>query len=131
MVAISSSVRRLFLTGVLFVIPLVLGGCGKADKECNVKGLVTLDGAPVETGSVVFRGEKGTDTAFIQPGGTINIIGAKTGSVQACVKPPPVTRGMKMKPFRVPKKYQDFGTSGLSYDLKGGDNEVAIDMTSK
>ncbi|MCA9194165.1 MAG: carboxypeptidase regulatory-like domain-containing protein [Planctomycetales bacterium] len=59
--------KRFCFALVVFVLPVIVAGCGPdlshLPKTVVAEGIVTLDGAPVETATVVFIAEQGTYSA--------------------------------------------------------------------
>lgn len=124
--------RRLFLAaGLGFVL-----GCGSASTG-TVTGTVTLDGAPVKAGMIVFIAADGIPRhGDIQPDGSYRVDNVPVGDAIVVINPPPVedpNRHMRIKeqkdappvtppapPF--PTKYWDMSTSDLRCPVKAGNN---------
>jgi hypothetical protein len=143
-------------TALLFVslalTPLFVG-CGDATESgtVEVKGVVNLDGQPVDQAAVAFIGNEGARLASAQTdsGGKFTIRAAPGKNVVTVAKastdpaaPPPTEADMLMpsdedyvklqqaKPV-FPAKYADPKTSGLSFDVAEGMPELVIDLSSK
>lgn len=128
---------------------LVIGGCSKWSpptfpKTYAVHGKVLLDGVPLKGGIVEFQPSAGADgpapgqeaTGVIQPDGTFTLRtfsntqndGAVPGNYAVIVR---MLEGgeagnpklMKTMP-KIPEKYGDFKTSGLTVVVKEGDNHL-------
>ena len=118
---------------------LAASGCGSPLQP--VHGKVTLaDGSPAVGSLVVFesQGEGKTVTARgeVQSDGTYALgtyelgDGVPPGKYRALVAPPPVVN--VDEPARAPfaRKYQDFQTSGLEFEVKPhGKNEFQIQVS--
>ena len=112
-------------------------GCGVSEVS-TIEGKVTYKGAPLSSGDVnISQPAKGVGAvAPIDANGVFSVITSiPTGfydvSVTPTIMPPSGIPGVKQKPLEVvfiPKKAQDFKTSGLSFTLKNGINQVAIDI---
>jgi hypothetical protein len=119
---------------------LLLAGClssGQAPSSV-VTGKVTLAGAPLTAGSVLFMTDAGqAATAELGPDGAYTVK-CQPGSFKVAVTPPPpvdplsVPAGTAPAPSNqpaIPRKYQDLGSSGLAIDVKEGDNTFDIALT--
>ena len=113
---------------------LVLSGCpgGGAKRDtATVSGKVTLDGKPLNAGRVIFLHVEGPSaTADIQPDGTYKVeaaVGKTAASIDHRGPPEPIPGGREgmMGPGKslVPEKYADGTTSGLSLEVKSGQND--------
>jgi hypothetical protein len=138
------------------VLVLILGllgsGCGEGDELPRepVWGTVTLDGKPMEKGTIQFTGVvQGGQGTPVQGGGMIEAgkysipryPGLVPGEYQVAIysggggKPPigkngPVTGGAAPSKEMIPKKYN--AQSKLKAEVKkGGSNEIAFDLTSQ
>jgi hypothetical protein len=150
MVGILSS--RCRQAGIL-LLGLVLVGCGSNpnDKLGNVQGKVTVDGAPANSGNVVFTTSGSTLSGVIGPDGTYRVIGVTPGAAQVSVTgptapvgsgganpgaPTPAIKDMAGgaaigKPVPIPAKYAKPASSGLSFTVKSGQNTFDIPLVSK
>ena len=124
-------------------------GCGEDSKFGNVHGVVRLEGAPVTKGTVRFVPDAGKGAVgTIQSDGTyilgtrgskdgasigkhrVAIIAYDTAEVDNGPRPADVTAvNPKVKPL-VPQKYMSAGTSGLTFEVKPGDNEANFELKS-
>jgi len=132
--------RQLVLAvGLSFII-----GCG-SDSTATVTGTVTLDGAPVKAGMIVFIAADGIPRhGDIQPDGSFRVDNVPVGDAIVVINPPPVedpNRHMRIKeqkdappatppapPF--PTKYWEMSTSDLRCPVKPGSNVYEAAMKS-
>jgi len=156
----TSSSFRTAIRGFLALACLALvSGCGKgySGAQGTVSGTVTLNGNPVEVGTLVtFIATEGfAASGIVESGGaytvTIPDMGSKIpalnykimvsapavggvseegddyekymGSVNPDAKP-----GGGQSAAKIPGKYSSTGTSGLSFDVKEGDNTINIEL---
>ena len=140
--------RRLMHVGPAIVFSFAVAGCGSDAELGSVHGVVRLDGKPVATGTVRFlptagraaSGKIESDGSFVL--GTYGksdgaLIGmhqvaiiayetpASTGGRPDTTKASPGTT----KPL-VPMRYMAPGTSGLTFEVKPGQNYAEFDLTS-
>ncbi len=122
----------------------LLAGCSKYG--ATVHGNVRLDGQNLPRGKVVFSpvekgppatGKINADGSYALKVGTENSLpaGVYTATVVAHEQadlskrkdgaPPPIPKRL------TPVKYQKVNTSGLSYTVEKGDNQIDIDLTTK
>ncbi|MDY3554144.1 hypothetical protein R5W24_003263 [Gemmata sp. JC717] len=120
-------------------------GCSSTPpaKETVVTGSVTLDGEKLTMGEVYFEAEDGSASARgeIAPDGNYRVPSAPLGKVKAAVRTSnhaqfaapkskdgkAVTVGGRGGTFvPVPKRYEEVGTSGLTYTVTA---ESAINIT--
>jgi hypothetical protein len=114
-----------------------LAGCDKSPQLGTVAGKVTLDGQPVKTGRIAFVSNEAAGAsgmAPIQADGSYEVkIGEAKGLPAAKYKVsllPPIQEGDVMAtkpvsqgpPFDVPKKYLNADQSGLTIEVKAGEN---------
>jgi len=112
-------------------------GCGAAD-ECTIEGKVNYKGLPLSSGDVnISQSGKGVGAVCpIDSNGVFNLstpvpTGVYEVSVTPTIIPPSGIPGVKEKPSAVlflPKKVQNFKTSGISFTLKNGVNQVAVEI---
>jgi hypothetical protein len=129
-------------TRVLCGFLLALGamsllGCGK--QTGTVSGAVTYKGTPVTLGEVeLYSKSTGVaGTGKLDPSGNFTIgVPLAVGPYEARVVPgwdspdnpiPPPPKG-KPTTTAVPKKAQEFNTSGLTVDVKSGSNTVTLEL---
>jgi hypothetical protein len=145
---------RLFLLGGMAAWLVVAVGCGKPVGD--VTGKVTVKGQPLEYGTVTFLASDGTGyQGEIQPNGTYSIKGVPVGTAkiavlaidpkwladmkdkiqkardQKDVKPGanPFAKGAhEREAHKTPQKAEDAESSGITYDVKGGQNKYDIDL---
>jgi hypothetical protein len=133
-------------SGLLAVCGIALGaltmGCGGV-YDADVEGVVKLDGQPIPRGTVSFSSEKGhTAYGMVQSDGTYHLRtgredGLPPGNYSVTVAaneasttpgrdggPPPVGKAI------TPDWYRDPATSGLTFDVQPGGNEINIDLTT-
>jgi len=119
-------------------ITLAATGCG--GKTSPVSGRVKLkDGSDVSVlagHTVMFQTESDRISASgdIEPDGTFKVStyahndGAVPGRHQVAISPPPpVPDAPPPKPI-LPKKYNDFGTSGLTVEINPGTNNIEFEL---
>lgn len=139
------------MKGLVFHRALVVGislatfaGCGGV-YDSSVTGLVTLDSSPVPRGTVTFKPAGSGSSAYgqIQPDGTYVLRtgreeGLPPGSYQVTVvanEPPAVAQtaaGGPPPPGKpiTPSWYKQTQTSGLSFNVESGSNEIDLELTS-
>jgi hypothetical protein len=117
------------------LVALFLAGCGG---QGDISGTVTYKGAPLSGGTVVFFDSRnGTANSPIGPDGSYNITSVPTGEARIAVFPPtdirfgfgehdPPPKKTDAKRIDLPTKYNDPGTSGLTYRVRRGPQEHAI-----
>ncbi|QDT54748.1 hypothetical protein Pan44_27840 [Caulifigura coniformis] len=144
----SRTVARVFGASVCLAgLCLVMVGCGEsgAPGRAEAKGTVTIDGRPLEKGTVFLVNEKGL------PAGVGNVVaGAFELSENASTRGVlPGSYGVKIESWKVepgavlengsfspgelaiPKKFTDAKTSGLKAEVKDGANEFTFALNSK
>ena len=126
---------------------LVLAACGCTFKPPvgKVAGKVSVRSAPLTSGTIMFFPKAGGPTAQgqIQPDGTYTlttfdpgdgaVIGTHTVMVESYVKPAkgPAREIDAETVLAVPPKYTNPGTSGLTADVKDGENTVDFNIDEK
>lgn len=121
----------------LALLLLAAGGCGRG--MYPVRGKVTFDdGTPVTKGLVVFESQGGeqrvTARGEIQPDGSYELSTAKhgdgvpAGKYRALVAPIGEDPD-NPKPPPFDKRFADYETSGLSFEVKEGPNDIPITVT--
>ena len=112
----------------------------------SVEGIVRLDGKPLTSGTVRFIPAAGrAATGTIQSDGTFTLgtfgqsDGALIGTHQVAViayeaaddgRPAYEVRTTTSKPL-VPQRYMAVGTSGLTFEVKPGENQADFNLKSK
>lgn len=116
-------------------------GCGSSLHP--VQGKVTLeDGTPITKGMVVFESTEGSKTTArgdIQADGSYKLStnkpgdGAPAGKYRVLVSAPvdlsQIDRGGTPPPGAFDKRFSDFNTSGLEFEVKSGANDIPIKVT--
>jgi hypothetical protein len=132
---------RLLLVVACALPVLTAAGC---QGRGNVHGKVTYNGKPVVFGTVLFHGKDGLRQGNISPDGSYAVRDVAAGEARAAVNSPN-PRGIELYPnknpkykqepypdvpgwFAIPNKYEDVSTSGLSYTIKGGSNQIDIEL---
>jgi hypothetical protein len=127
--------------GMLWLLVALLLGCGKPAEERTavVLGTVTLEGAPLEAGTVLFMTEGGhAASESLAPDGSYTVR-CRPDRYKVAVTPPPPpdplgipagAAASRMPPSGkpIPKRYQDLGSSGLTVEAKKGNNRFDISM---
>lgn len=118
----------------------LLSGCwsGGGQGTASVSGAVTLDGQPIGAGSVLLVSERGLGvSAELQRDGKY-AIRCLPGKYFVAVSPPPPAdplapqaAGAPSPEVKIPKSYQDAGTSGLLAEVKDGTNSFDFSLDSK
>jgi hypothetical protein len=136
------TINRHWLMTIGLLILVGIAGCKSVEKLGRVSGKVTFQGSPVAEGMVLFSCiDKGVNmTATLQSDGSYEIIMAKgaglpLGTYRVCVNPPPTfypigqaaPKQTKQYPS-IPMKYRKYETSGLTINVKDGDNRLDIEM---
>jgi hypothetical protein len=120
-------------------------GCSGGGFESQVSGTVTLDGAPIGPGFLVFvpgSGGRNPANGTIQPDGsyelkTANTSGLHPGKYKVSVtildqpEVPPGERSYEVAKSRIPTKYNDIISSGLEFEVEPGSNAIDIALSSK
>jgi hypothetical protein len=124
---------------------LAAAGCGGA-YDSTASGVVTLNGSTVPGGSLVFHPGSGGPIPYatIDQGGSYVVRtgreeGLPPGDYQVTVsayEPPATLLGKDGGPAPAGKAitplwYQSTETSGLSYTVESGNNEINIDLTTE
>jgi hypothetical protein len=117
---------------------LHFAGCegSSTSPTATVSGLVTLAGKPLTAGTVLFITDEGqAASAELAPDGTYTLH-CSPGRYKITVTPPapldPLSSPAGVPPPAasnqpaIPKRYQDFGGSGLSLEVKAGANKFDI-----
>jgi len=126
---------------LLFSLALV-ASCSKSSDERSavVSGKVTLGGAAVTAGTVLFMTDGGhAATAELTSDGAYTLR-CRPDRFKVAVTPPapidPLAAPASAPPSRptsstspIPKRYHDFGTSGLTIEVKEGNNTFDIALT--
>ncbi len=114
---------------VLLSAIVALAGCSDPEQRTGVvSGTVTLDGAPVQAGTVLFMTDDGHgDAAELRAGGAYTLH-LRPGTYKVSVSPPPEIDPLSDQAAgadaaaAIPSKYHDLGSSGLTAEVEGGNN---------
>lgn len=132
--------QTLWQCAVLSVVAILLAGCG--GKPSQVSGTVTLDGKPLERGTVGFTPANGGMRAsgVIENDGTYTLTtnrdsGLEPGEYMVTVvsrEPgPPATTGPPAPgPYITPQHYAAEATSGLKFTVERGSNTIDLELTA-
>ena len=133
------------ISAVLFCMLASSAGCG-GPLEANVRGIVTLDGKAVPGGIVTYQPKAGGPMCYArieQNGAYVVRTGRQDGlpagdyDVTVTANEPPVATkdggGGPPPPGKAitPLWYRSKATSGLSFVIKAGDNEIDLELTSQ
>jgi hypothetical protein len=119
------------------LIALGVGGCGGNEKLAPVSGVVTLDGMPLKSASVVFHPQAGgrpsfgvtDDSGRYRLGYSMRETGAEIGSSRVNISTALETDdGGKAKEL-VPKRYAK--ETPVVVEVKRESNTINIDLTSQ
>ena len=134
--------RRCPFAGIVslcFFVGLFVG-CGPKSKVAHVNGTVLLDDKPIAAGAVVTmpasgRGAKGRiENGKFELGTFGSNDGALLGihKVAVIANAPPKGAGPEAAPGKllVPERYTNPETSGLTIEVKPGDNSPVLKLTS-
>ncbi len=132
--------RACALGFVVLLLATTAGGCSGGSSRPAVGGRVTVGGQPVAHGTITFEAEDGKpDAAWIEDGRyhfqTGQTVGLPPGRYKVSVVPrqptgpEPQLVGQETKPVgatgpTIPEKYHQAATSGLTVEVKGGDNRT-------
>jgi len=128
------------------VFTLVISGC--AGGTGDVSGKVTYKNEPLPYGSVQFETSAGSFVGDIKADGTYSVSGIPRGAAKVNVtcqdpkyadfmkqlsasardKSIPKPKGNPEDFNKIPGKYNDFSTSGLTLDVKPGSQTYNIDL---
>ena len=138
-------VNHPILGGVVLGLFMMISGCGSGT-ESTVSGRVTLDGTALEKGIVLFMPTPGGSgkaaTGVIDSGGDYWVQVAMTGGLPAGEYSVSVTSSAPPKPSRhggppgpgkllTPKRYARPKTSGFTFQIAPGSNDIDLELTTK
>jgi hypothetical protein len=118
-----------------------VSGCTTTNvSTATVSGRVTRGGTAVSAGTVLLMTEGGqAASAELKPDGTYTIH-CQPNHFRVAVAPPPAVdpltdakdtvQGAAAGQPPIPKRYHDFGTSGLSVEVKPGSNTFDIALSN-
>ena len=133
--------REPILAVIVLAITLQLAGCGgsSAPPAATVSGLVTLAGKPLAAGTLLFMTDEGQAASAVLGADGAYTLHCLPGRYKVAVTPPapldPLASPAGSPPAAtpsqpaIPKRYQDFGSSGVSLEVKAGANKFDIVMT--
>lgn len=131
---------------VVLISSIILVGCGgDVGQGVEVSGTVTLDGAPLESGTVAFIGENGSAAAVgqIKNGQfslsqSANASGIPTGSYKVKVESWKVQPGAVQDDgsfakgeLAIPEKYTKVASSGFTADVGPGGGTFEFDLKNE
>jgi hypothetical protein len=130
---------------ILAIAVLLIGGCSSHELDtAKVRGTVTLDGQPLETGLVFFRPDSGRmAVGKIQRDGSYTLFtyvrngddGAIVGRHKVSVVPPMAEGELDSVPDMkrpIPAQYQSADTSKLEFVVEAGkDNVINIELSDR
>ena len=138
---VRSSCFRFSVFILLFSVFGMLTGCG-ASNESTVSGKVTLDGQPLERGTVTFHPVAGGPAAYgqIQANSSYRL---KTGSAAGlalgkyvvtvvATESPKLSEeaGEKIPPLLTPERYGEVKRTDLEFTIRPGDNTIDLALTN-
>jgi hypothetical protein len=111
------------------VILLFASGCGPSQKEdpnrSTVSGVVTLDGNPLPAGNITFDAVEGPlSTTTMITKGVYSTSRAALGKNEVSIETESLKIGFPAGYVKIPAKYTDTATSGLTAEIKPGANEA-------
>lgn len=130
------SILRCFLPLILLVT-IGCGGQSGAMPKATVTGTVTYQGKPLSAGRVVFfhpsgqavGGDLGANGAFK----LVAFQGKNQVAVECFEQPNPDLKGgprsMMARKSLIPGRYAEFSTSGLTFEVKPGENKSQFSLT--
>jgi len=122
------------VAGLVCLAMMLLPSCGPRQRVGQVAGKVLNRGRPLADGNVNFHlAEKGFGaiTRLDASGNFTFPEPLPTGTYAVYVTPPepePSPKGPIQKPANIPVKYRDPKTSGLSFEVKAGQNDCPIEL---
>jgi hypothetical protein len=130
--------------GIVVIVALA-AGCSD-DTNGRVLGRVRFNDRPLTSGTVIFTFPDGkTRTGEIDENGAYRVRDVPVGLAKVTVKtgsrvppglyppkdvaiPPPPGAGKEPEPVKIPKRYQDPNSSGLSCNVRAGEQPFDIDL---
>jgi hypothetical protein len=140
--------RAALATGIIAAITLTVVGCGPRSDRLSVTGAVTFEGAPLDTGSIVFTSVGGeqlvSSGAMIEDGAYIvpQAKGLLPGTYRVEISSPdaaaplemstggPDSRGIPIARDRIPEEYNINSDKTVEVTVDG-DNSFDFNIASK
>lgn len=132
---------------LLAIVLFGLVGCGSSEPALHpVTGTLKLADGKSPLGCVVEFSSQGADTkgtnarGEVAADGTFTLTtilngkekpGAVAGLHKIAIVPPTASSSEKTPPLAIAPKYLDFNTSGLTFEVKPGDNKYPITLDAK
>lgn len=129
-------VPRWLVMSAVLGMPLIGAGCGGGSgpsTSSTVYGVVTLDGQSLAEGTVNFASPATGNAAIatVNDGKFVVTGGMVPGDYKIVVTPPTPTPDNPMpKESKIPEKYRSPETTDLTEKIKGGRNEVKLELKS-
>ncbi|MEX1042277.1 MAG: hypothetical protein WDZ51_16715 [Pirellulaceae bacterium] len=132
-------VRPMSCAAKIAGIVLLVGCSQEGGSLASVSGVVTLDGSPIANGSVLLTDAEGKmATSPLQTDGSYSLECVPGVYAVAVAPPPPLdplalngSAGSGLASAKIPKQYQDVGTSGLTVEVKDGKNAADFRLDSR
>ena len=132
----SNRVSRVFVGLTIVAIVLIATGCDRRPSRVPVSGQVTIDGEPLESGSITFYATGGgrPGGASLAEGGSYSVTmhdpndGLPPGKYSVTVAAAEWVSDNKCK-WHAPKHYQDVKTSSLTAEIKNEATTLNFDLT--
>jgi len=140
------SPTRLSAAACAVALSTILAGCGGSNNAATVQGVVTLDGVPVSAASISFVPSGGGTQAYAmsdesgnyeaytgrEPGLTpgqyrVTVVARERPKVNQTETGGPAPAGASL----TPRWYASLETSGLTFDVKPGSNDINLELNSQ
>ena len=126
-------------SAAVIVAALLAAGCSRGSPPAAVvSGKVTLAGSPLTAGTVLFMTDAGDAAAAELSADGSYLLNCRPDRFKIAITPPPpvdplsVPAGTVARPAakqtEIPRRYHDFGTSGLVFEAKQGHNQFDIPL---
>ena len=139
------SLRIAFFMGTFAVLSFSVGCSSDKAATATITGSVQIDGKNANSGDIVFSTKEMTVSGAIQSDGTYKVVGAAPGAAKIYLMSAPKaiaktsapalegTGGKQTvsNPIPIPAKYQKAETSGLTFEIKSGDNSCPLQLSTK
>jgi hypothetical protein len=118
------------------VVGFVVAGCGPEFPLAEVSGKVTVNGKPLPEGTVLFVPQAGpAGVSDLGEDGSYKMQSRKPGDgaligIHKVAIMPPFRPKLANAP-KVPSKYRDPSTSGLTAEVKKGENHLDFDLAGE